>query len=138
MRPGWKCKTCLDVFSWPRVVHTGELAGKQSCPYCGSLDIYRRKPFVHYDPPKGPKRSGARASKLIPRLAERDGWICHLCGEPIDSQLPYSGPEARHGHRATLDHLLPHSLGGRTRLENLRLAHAKCNSRRGNRLLEAA
>ena len=65
------------------------------------------------------------------RLAiyERDRWICQLCGDPVDRDLPPSDPWA-----ATLDHvecqawvLVPdHSP------ENLRLAHRWCNSVRSD------
>lgn len=32
--------------------------------------------------------------------------------------------------RATIDHIVPRSLGGRTRLMNIKLAHMRCNSKR--------
>lgn len=35
---------------------------------------------------------------------------------------------------ATLDHILPRSLGGRTRLANLQLAHKRCNGNKSNNL----
>ena len=49
--------------------------------------------------------------------------MCWGCGKDIDSV-----------DRATLDHIVPKSLGGRTRLMNLRLMHKRCNSARNNRL----
>jgi 5-methylcytosine-specific restriction endonuclease McrA len=55
---------------------------------------------------------------------------CWLCGEPIDTKLP-----PQHPYSATVDHVIPLSLGGPpTSPANLRPAHKRCNSSRGNRL----
>ncbi len=62
--------------------------------------------------------SGGKA-KL--RLAERDGWRCHICGERIGSM-----PDA------TRDHVVPLSLGGCTCAGNIALAHRKCNNDRSS------
>lgn len=43
--------------------------------------------------------------------------LCAWCLKPIDSVF-----------KATLDHIVPRSRGGRTRLVNLQLMHSKCNS----------
>ena len=57
----------------------------------------------------------------------RDGVVyCHLCGEPIENQAEF-----------TLDHVKPHSKGGRTSLRNAKPAHRSCNSRKGNRNVKA-
>jgi hypothetical protein len=66
----------------------------------------------------------------LARLAERDGWWCWLCGGAIDPALG-DGP-----WRATVDHLVPRSRGGTSQLDNLRLAHRRCNNRRGSHLPE--
>lgn len=67
----------------------------------------------------------------VGRVAERDGWWCWLCGGAIDPHCPDESPS-----RATLDHLVPRSRGGSSDLGNLRLAHRRCNMRRGNHLPE--
>lgn len=48
---------------------------------------------------------------------------CSLCGKPIVCLS-----------KATLDHIVPRSLGGHTRLLNLQLAHATCNSQKGSNM----
>lgn len=53
-------------------------------------------------------------------IFERDGWICGICREPVDTG------------DATLDHIVPISLGGADEPSNVRLAHSLCNSRRGD------
>jgi len=63
------------------------------------------------------------------RIAERDGWWCWLCGEAIE-------PDAIGPWQATIDHLVPRSRGGSNELSNLRLAHRRCNNRRGSHLPE--
>jgi hypothetical protein len=65
------------------------------------------------------------------RLAERDGWWCWLCGGAID---PSAGRDS--AMCATVDHLVPRSRGGSNEPDNLRLAHKRCNVRRGNQLPE--
>ncbi|MFN8021338.1 MAG: HNH endonuclease [Acidimicrobiales bacterium] len=67
----------------------------------------------------------------VTRLAERDGWTCWLCGGDIDPHLPSTSPAG-----ATIDHLVPRSRGGSNDAPNLRLAHRRCNVRRGNHLPE--
>lgn len=54
-------------------------------------------------------------------LIKRDGAICQLCLEPIDSMKD-----------ATIDHITPVSKGGTDQLNNLRLTHHLCNQERGN------
>lgn len=62
-------------------------------------------------------------------VAERDGWICQLCDEPVD-------PEAdRHSAAgASMDHRIPVSRGGTHTMDNVQLAHRGCNSRKKDRL----
>ncbi|MFO0570169.1 MAG: HNH endonuclease signature motif containing protein [Polyangiaceae bacterium] len=66
--------------------------------------------------------------------AHTDG-DCHLCLQEVD--LGLYGPTGYFGaETVTVDHVLPQSLGGGDELENLRLAHGTCNSRRGTRDVE--
>jgi 5-methylcytosine-specific restriction endonuclease McrA len=51
----------------------------------------------------------------------RDGYVCQYCG---DSTL--------NKRSATLDHVLPVSLGGKTTFENSVCACAPCNANKGN------
>ncbi len=54
--------------------------------------------------------------------------MCALCGHPIDKSLP-----ANHPMSWTADHIDPLSDGGaEIALSNLRPAHMRCNSARGN------
>lgn len=52
-------------------------------------------------------------------IAERDGWICHICHTKVTRET------------WSLDHLIPISKGGQHTPENVALAHMVCNARRG-------
>ncbi len=64
-------------------------------------------------------------------VAERDGWVCWLCGGKVAADDGRAGPWA-----PSVDHVVPKARGGGNAAANLRLAHRRCNSRRGSRLPE--
>lgn len=78
-----------------------------------------------------PRRSnGHRRDKLRKQVAA-EGLPCHLCGHPIDYNLP-----AGHPMSYELDEILPVSKGGDPfSRENVAPAHRCCNQKRGNRIL---
>jgi hypothetical protein len=55
-------------------------------------------------------------------IRERASFLCEYC----------HSPEKLSANRFTLDHLMPQSLGGSDKLENLALACRRCNERRSN------
>lgn len=55
-------------------------------------------------------------------IFERDGWRCHLCRKLVRRDVPRLHPEG-----ATIDHLVPTSLGGEDEPHNVATAHWKCN-----------
>ncbi|MFF1739589.1 HNH endonuclease [Streptomyces mirabilis] len=62
----------------------------------------------------------------------RDGWICQLCGGPIDRALRYPNPLSK-----SIDHRVPLSHGPGTPghvFENCQAAHFGCNASKGNRV----
>ena len=54
-------------------------------------------------------------------IFERDGGVCHLCHKKVPRK------------RASMDHIIPLSLGGEHSLRNVALAHRSCNSAKNNR-----
>jgi 5-methylcytosine-specific restriction endonuclease McrA len=64
-------------------------------------------------------------------LFESYDWICAICQEKIDPLERFPSCEA-----ATIEHLIPLSRGGSHSMDNIRPAHARCNSMKGNRTLE--
>lgn len=134
--PAWTCPGCLQSY-WTEAPFTGSWKQWIKCWGCGALYSSRRPdgrgraPKVHQQPkatrPKAKGYPGKGARRLL-AVAERDGWICWLCGERVD-------PRARGRRRATRDHVIPRSKGGPDALSNLRLAHFNCNTRRGDRMI---
>lgn len=59
-------------------------------------------------------------------LMQRDNWRCRYCGEPVTTGT------------ATLDHIVPRSLGGQNTPENLTTACLTCNAIKAGRTYEAA
>ena len=54
-------------------------------------------------------------------IIQRDGPNCWICGGPF-----------KHREKPTLDHVRPKSKGGGHTFSNLKIAHMKCNTSRGN------
>lgn len=65
----------------------------------------------------------------VRRVYARDGWKCGICGDRVDRRLKYP-----HRMSASLDHVMPLSLGGSHTYVNTQCAHWICNVRKGNRL----
>jgi 5-methylcytosine-specific restriction endonuclease McrA len=70
-------------------------------------------------------RNSKQRKSLLRTLRERDGDLCHICYRPMSFKVP-NQPES-----ATFDHIIPKAVGGRDRMDNLKLAHNKCNKARG-------
>jgi hypothetical protein len=57
------------------------------------------------------------------RVHERDGWTCHICGDPVDRDAVAPDLAA-----PVLDHVIPLARGGSHSEANLKTAHFYCNS----------
>jgi len=57
---------------------------------------------------------------LLLRIAQRDKWKCHICGQ---GYIP--------GHTWEIDHDRPKSKRGTEHVKNLRLSHGRCNRGKG-------
>ena len=64
-------------------------------------------------------------------LGARDGWTCWVCEGDVDPDAPRASPSA-----PSIDHVVPRSKGGGSEATNVRLAHRRCNGRRGSHLPE--
>lgn len=92
--------------------------------FCSRLCRSRQKDRIRHRPD---------AERFAPReIFERDDWTCHLCGDACDQTARVPSSLA-----ATLDHVIPVSLGGPHTRANVRCAHFSCNTRRGTRHVAA-
>ena len=86
--------------------------------------LFESVQFNEY-PNLDPKRNFTHEEKLI--LFHRAKELCQLeysdkvCGRQLEFD------------EAVIDHIVPHSKGGKTTIENGRIAHRSCNNARGNR-----
>lgn len=66
---------------------------------------------------------GVGADRVSPKeIFDRDGWVCGLCLSKVKKSLRYPDPMS-----ASMDHIVPISLGGVHRRSNLQCAHLICN-----------
>lgn len=61
-------------------------------------------------------------------IFERDGWVCGICGGKINPKREHPHPKS-----ASIDHIIPQSLGGPDTRVNVQAAHLRCNLSKGNR-----
>lgn len=98
---------------------------------CGDLACKRENHLSHVA--RGVvKRRGVKGlgESFLPReIFDRDNWRCHICGCRVSKDVELCSPRF-----ATLDHLVPLSLGGEHSRANVATACFSCNSRKGNRL----
>jgi len=74
------------------------------------------------------RRSAVHQGQLVVKSVVWEGanGICHVCCEPVTLK------------EATLEHVIPLSRGGRHTYKNTKVAHKKCNSRKGARKFTSA
>jgi len=82
---------------------------------------------------QGRKPAGRRNRSRALRAWREAGGVCHLCGLPIDPDLPWPAPAS-----LVFDHFDPVSLGGPDTFANGSCAHKRCNERRGTKPVEVA
>jgi 5-methylcytosine-specific restriction endonuclease McrA len=70
--------------------------------------------------------SGRQRRRITRLVYERDGGVCSLCHRPVALA------------DASVDHVVPQSKGGTSALDNLALAHRRCNYSKGNRVVPTA
>jgi hypothetical protein len=130
------CEQCGRPFRPKKAQRPRPEAPQRFCsPKC--VADYRR---VHEDP-RTPRVANSRRRRAIhaatwdgvkdTEILERDGWTCRIPGcesNPIPREIPYPHPLS-----ASIDHIIPLSLGGTDTAGNKRASHLVCNVRRGNR-----
>ena len=80
-----------------------------------------------------PRNSNGSARRKLREWLKAQGRPCHICGQPIDYDLPAGDPMS-----FEVDELVPVSKGGDPLdRSNVDAAHRICNQRRGNKPLVA-
>lgn len=117
------CPNCGDQFSF---THTGSALSRRRCSNC-RIESKRRQRHRARD--RRRTRTRAQWVEDVNRsdLYERDGWICGICGDPVDQ---HADPQT--DWAPSLDHVVPLSQGGDHSYANSRTAHRWCNSVRGD------
>ena len=105
-----------------------EYAEKRPCTACDKLTHARGPEPLCHACSLHLRRMPNVSQRVRAEIYERDGWICQFCSYPVDPTEASPSPGA-----ATLDHVVPRSLGGTDDPSNLRLLHRYCNSVRSNR-----
>jgi 5-methylcytosine-specific restriction endonuclease McrA len=117
----WECAWCNEMIRVP-ISFTGHNKYHDECKLRARRARDRRKTL---------RRQGVKSVERITHeeIAERDGYLCHICGDSVDMSLPRTSKLG-----ATLDHVIPVSKGGVDSRENLKLAHWICNVKKSNRI----
>ena len=87
---------------------------------------YRRNPerFVAAAHKRRAIQLAANVEIVTPRkVYERDKWTCHICGGKVRRKARWK----RDPEMASLDHLVPLSLGGKHSYANVACSHLRCN-----------
>jgi 5-methylcytosine-specific restriction endonuclease McrA len=64
-------------------------------------------------------------------IFQRDNFVCHICGAPIDMNALAPTPMS-----PSIDHVIPIKLGGADTEDNVKAAHFICNSKKSDRLMQ--
>lgn len=108
----------------------------QPCGRCGTpIDLLAKGRNGHKTPvTRVVCRHCRRARSLKHRtsvtiLVARDGTKCGICNDDVDLDLKFPSPWS-----PSVDHIHPFSFGGTDDLENLQLAHLRCNRLKSNKV----
>lgn len=72
------------------------------------------------------------STDLFRSLWQAQAGCCALCGRPMpESRFRTAHATIWKRERPTFDHIIPRAAGGPDRPENLQLAHARCNKKKG-------
>ena len=114
----WKKALCLVVTDQAEIVHESERIVRTVYLEFMVPSVIR---LIHSA--VRPK-SGAKFSRV--NVLKRDRYTCQYCGKIFSR------------HNLTIDHVIPKSLGGRTKWENVVAACKRCNNKKDDRLPEQA
>lgn len=97
----------------------------------------KRNPHKIYRDHKDRARKHGAKHKYYTReqIFKRDGYDCHICNTPVDLQANHIQGQPGWELYPHIDHVIPIALGGDDTLDNVKIAHAKCNLSKGANLV---
>lgn len=119
-RQGCRCDQCREVHNAAMREYAAKFRQKTGR---GLSRVYRPAGY------RSPTSRNWIPDETRAEIYARDAFVCGICDVPVDKAAHWNDDAA-----ATLDHIIPKSLGGSDEPTNLRCAHRICNSRRGNRV----
>ena len=124
----WRCEDCgcpTPQGSRRCIPHADEYRQRKAAEYLERNRDAMRAAHARY---RALKRKAMVERFLHVEIFERDGWLCQLCGLPIDRDAAWPHPMS-----VSLDHIVPLSLGGAHSRANTQCAHISCNIGKSNR-----
>lgn len=119
----FNCEACGEVFS--TLAYGGVPTRCVPCRAKHERAMLHRNKQIY----KARLRRSKSERFLRQEIYERDQWRCGICRKEINQELPYPDPMS-----ASIDHIMPVSLGGSHTRANVRASHLLCNKRRGARV----
>jgi len=83
------------------------------------------------------KHGGKHSYYTRQQIFDRDGYDCYLCNIPVDLTAPHVQGQPGWELYPHVEHVIPLSKGGDDTLENVKIAHAKCNIDKGAKIYQA-
>lgn len=91
-----------------------------------------RRQRVKYAATRRARQLGVGYEEFDPQeIFERDGWLCYLCGKPVDRDASWPDPRS-----VSLDHVIPLVAGGPHSRANTACTHLGCNVRKHAKIIE--
>lgn len=111
------CADCASPIAWSRLRCA-------SCAHAKRLLAAKNQGHVR----RALLRGSHADSFNVGDVYERDGWTCGICYTLVDAENKWPHPMS-----ASLDHVVPLIKGGAHTLDNVQLAHLRCNTSKGDR-----
>mgnify|MGYP006268504591 CR=1 FL=1 len=127
---GIACQPCKDVAA-KYVSHKWKTDPKYKAR---EKEWLKQNPHKRYNKRRKPGSKERRYTRK--QIFDRDGINCYLCGKPTDPTATHIQGQEGWETYPHVEHVIPLSKGGTDTLENVRIAHAKCNIDKGIKLLE--
>ena len=83
------------------------------------------------------KHGGKHSYYTRKQIFDRDGYDCYLCNTPVDLTAPHVQGQPGWERYPHIEHVHPLSKGGDDTLDNVKIAHAKCNIDKGAQFNQA-